>query len=86
MSHPINDRIKETISEGVEAVWMLPNRPDLREDCEEYIWDYYAEVNINADKIPTMVIEFLSKHCSNATSSKDIEHMSRQGLMGANYE
>ena len=86
MSHPINDRIKETISEGVEAVWMLPNRPDLREDWEEYIWDYYAETTINTDKIPSMVIEFLSKHCSNATSSKDLEHMARQGLTGFNYD
>ena len=77
MSHEANDMMADTIRDGVADIWMLPNRPDLEEDCIEFIWDrwdkeipYQDEVYINF-----LLIQFLSGHCQHAISSSDITHM-----------
>ena len=33
MSHEANDMMADTIRDGVADIWMLPNRPDLEDDC-----------------------------------------------------
>ena len=80
MSHEVNDMMADTIRDGVADIWMLPNRPDLEDDCVEYIYNYYidSEQGVSSGDIPTMVIEFLSKLCSDAISSQDIEYMEKK--------
>tara|TARA_R100001224_G_scaffold9139_1_gene4789 strand:- start:127 stop:402 length:276 start_codon:yes stop_codon:yes gene_type:complete len=67
---------------SVKDNWQLPNRPDLREDCVNYIWEHWTE-NDDADAVydydevyvTFLLIQFLSYHCREAVSSQDIEYM-----------
>ena len=55
MSHEANDMMADTIRDGVADIWMLPNRPDLEDDCVEYIYNYYidSEQGVSSGHIPT---------------------------------
>jgi len=67
---------------SVKDNWQLPNRPDLREDCVNYIWEHWTE-NDDAEAVyyydevyvTFLLIQFLSYHCREAVSSQDIEYM-----------
>ena len=39
MSNEAKENIQEFIRDEVSRQWQLPNRPDLEEDCIEFIWD-----------------------------------------------
>ena len=66
------------IQEEVDRQWQLPNRPDLKEDCVNYIWEKFeGDGDWSKDDIYVvyLLIQFLSYHCREAVSSQDIEYM-----------
>ena len=70
------------IQEEVDRQWQLPNRPDLREDCVNYVWEKWThnddiEAVYDYDEICVLglIIQFLSNHCREAVSSQDIDYM-----------
>ena len=65
------------IEEEVTKKWQLPNRPDLKEDCVNYIWERWHNEDMGKDDIYVvyLLIQFLSYHCREAVSSQDIEYM-----------
>ena len=76
------EELMSYIQEEVDRQWQLPNRPDLREDCVNYIWEKWTENDdieavYDYDEIYTLglIIQFLSNHCREAVSSQDIEYM-----------
>jgi len=81
MSHEVNDRIIDDIRDTVHELWQLDSRPDLEADCCEYVYERYEYLPIYK-----LVIEFLSKHCSDAMSTQDYEHMHHEALLNANSE
>ena len=72
MSNEINDEIMEQVRDRVSEVWQLPSRPDLEQDCIEYVYTEYLNYEWS---MTYLVIKFLSKHCSQAVSSQDLKHM-----------
>ena len=85
MSHEANDRIVDEVREYVDNVWTLKNRPDLEADCVDYVYEHNIEAEC-LKPISEIVIEFLSKHCSNAISSQDLEVMAREDRMKLDIE
>ena len=58
----------------VTKAWQLPDRPDLLEDCIAFVWKHWEEGGDSS----TLIIKFLSTHCSQAVSSQDLEFMAKQ--------
>jgi hypothetical protein len=72
MSNEINSTLMDNMRDNVHELWVMDGRPDLEDDCLQYCYD-------NIDRpVPITMIEFLSKHCYQALSSKDYEHMARE--------
>ncbi len=76
------EELMKYIGEVVEEKWQLPNRPDLREDCINYIWEHWTDegekesvYSFDYDYAVFLLIQFLSYHCREAVSSQDIEYM-----------
>ena len=76
------EELMEYIGEVVEEKWQLPNRPDLREDCINYIWEHWNDEGekenvsrFNYEQEVFLVKQMLSYHCREAVSSQDIEYM-----------
>ena len=76
------EELMNFIGQIVEDKWQLPNRPDLREDCVNYIWEKWTEhddieavYDYDEIYINFLLIQFLSYHCREAVSSQDIEYM-----------
>ena len=61
----------------VTKAWQLPSRPDLLEDCIEFVAVRH-ETTDGHDYITNLIIKFLSSHCSQAVSSQDLEHMAKE--------
>jgi len=69
MSNEINSTIMDNIRDNVNKLWVIEGRPDLEDDCLQYCYD-------NTDiHVPFAMIEFLSKHCGQAVSTKDYEYI-----------
>ena len=62
------------VTDLVTKAWQLPNRPDLLKDCIEYVLNHTKEVA----GVNELVLKFLSSHCTQAISSQDLEHMSKE--------
>ena len=77
MSNEANDKIIDEVRTYVGNVWVLPNRPDLEADCIEYVYENYIDSEALKPKAE-IVIEFLSKHCADAISTEDLQHMAMQ--------
>ena len=77
MSNEINDKIMEQVSDRVEELWQLSSRPDLKEDCIEYVYSEYLNYE---SAIHVLVIRFLSQHCGQALSSADYKQMAKESL------
>jgi len=73
MSNETNEELKDLIRDSVHELWKLPSRPDLEDDCCTYVLENYGEASIIH-----MLIEFLSNHCSQAVSSEDLKHISKE--------
>ena len=71
MSNNVNSNIMDSIRDNVHELWVLDSRPDLEDDCVQYCYE-----NIHTP-VPYAMIEFLSKHCSQAVSTQDLEHMEK---------
>tara|TARA_R100001015_G_C4626674_1_gene185790 strand:+ start:280 stop:555 length:276 start_codon:yes stop_codon:yes gene_type:complete len=76
------EELMSYIQEEVDKHWQLPSRPDLREDCVNYVWENWThnddiEAVYDYDEICVLglIIQFLSNHCREAVSSQDIEYM-----------
>ena len=67
MSNENNDVIMDNMRDNVHELWVLDSRPDLEADCLQYCYE-----NIHTP-VPIAMIEFLSKHCSQAMSTQDYE-------------
>ena len=69
MSNEINSTMMDNIRDNVNKLWVIEGRPDLEDDCLQYCYD-------NTDiPVPFAMIEFLSKHCGQAVSTKDYEYI-----------
>ena len=71
MSNETNSTIMDNMRDNVHELWVLDSRPYLEDDCLQYC---YENIHI---PVPVAMIEFLSKHCSQAVSSQDLEHMEK---------
>ena len=76
------EELMQYINEIVKEEWQLSSRPDLREDCVNYVWEKWThnddiEAVYDYDEICVLglIIQFLSNHCREAVSSQDIEYM-----------
>jgi hypothetical protein len=71
------EELMSYVQEEVDKHWQLPNRPDLKEDCVNYIWERWDTEDMTKDDIYVvyLFIQFLSYHCREAVSSQDIEYM-----------
>ncbi len=85
MSNEANDNIMDEVQTYVDNVWVLPNRPDLESDCIEYVYENYIDSECLRPKAE-IVIEFLSKHCADAVSSDDLQHMAMQDRLTLEHE
>ena len=69
MSNEINSTVMDNMRDNVHELWVIKNRPDLEDDCLQYCYD-------NIDRpVPITMIEFLSQHCGQAVSTKDLNFM-----------
>ena len=76
MSNEINDIIMDDCREKVSRMWVMDGRPDLENDCITYVYErVHPESGYPSKQMHELVIEFLSKHCSQAVSSLDLKHM-----------
>ena len=71
MSNENNEVIMDNMRDNVHELWVIEGRPDLEADCLQYCYE-----NIHTP-VPLAMIEFLSKHCSQAVSTQDLEHMAK---------
>jgi|TARA_B100001093_G_scaffold493433_1_gene535599 hypothetical protein len=85
MSNEANDKIIDEVRTYVGNVWVLPNRPDLEADCIEYVYENYIDSEALKPKAE-IVIEFLSKHCADAVSNEDLQHMAMQDRLRMDLE
>jgi len=77
MSHEVNDQIIERLRDEVDELWVLPNRPDLENDCLDFCFEN-SELPVHV-----AMIEFLSRLCSEAMSTQDYEQMHQEALLNA---
>ena len=63
------------IRERLNTLWQMPDRPDLLDDCCEYVYDEYYVQDNDADEIIDLLIKFLSRHATNGMSSQELEDM-----------
>jgi len=63
------------IRERLNKLWQIPDRPDLLDDCCEYVYDKYYVQDNNEDEIVDLLIKFLSHHATNGMSSQELEDM-----------
>ena len=82
MSCEVKERLQEFVSETVGEIWQLPTRPDLEADCVDYVWELWdKEVPYHDEQyVKYLVIQFLSYHCREAVSSKDIDIMAMEQM------
>jgi len=73
MSNESNNRISDIIGETVSEIWKIEGRPDLEADCCDYVFERFDE-----DTIKNLVIEFLSLHCQQALSNKDLKFIAKE--------
>ncbi len=71
MSNETNSTIMDNMRDNVHELWVIEGRPDLEDDCLQYC---YENIHI---PVPVAMIEFLSKHCSQALSSQDLNFMEK---------
>ena len=85
MSNRGTDNLIEHIIDRVDALWQLPNRDDLKNDCIKYvalIIERRLELSLNGYVklglgIKDLMISFLSMKCADAMSEADLESMAR---------
>ncbi len=71
MSNEINSTVMDNMRDNVHELWVIEGRPDLEYDCLQYCYE-------NIDRpVPITMIEFLSKHCSQAVSTQDLNFMEK---------
>ena len=71
MSNETNSIIMDNMRDNVHELWVIEGRPDLEDDCLQYCYE-------NIDRpVPITMIEFLSKHCSQAVSTQDLNFMEK---------
>tara|TARA_R100001463_G_scaffold131598_1_gene191734 strand:+ start:85 stop:417 length:333 start_codon:yes stop_codon:yes gene_type:complete len=63
------------IRERLNKLWQMPDRPDLLDDCCEYVYDKYYVQDNSEDEIIDLLIKFLSHHATNGMSSQELEDM-----------
>ena len=85
MSNEANDKIMDEVREYVTNVWVLSSRPDLEADCIDYTYENYLDTE-GLKPISEIVIEFLSKHCTNAISTQDLEVMAMEDRLRVEYQ
>ena len=69
MSNEIDSTVMDNMRDNVHELWVIVGRPDLEDDCLQYCYD-------NIDRpVPITMIEFLSQHCGQAVSTKDLNFM-----------
>jgi len=69
MSNEIDSTVMDNMRDNVHELWVIEGRPDLEDDCLQYCYD-------NIDRpVPITMIEFLSQHCGQAVSTKDLNFM-----------
>lgn len=61
------------IRERLNRLWQIPSRPDLFDDCCEFMYD-----NQSNDDDTTLLIKFLSCHASGGISSKELDDMANE--------
>jgi hypothetical protein len=64
----------EIVTDLVTKAWQLPSRPDLLEDCIEFVWEHWEEGGDSS----ALIIKFLSTHCGQAVSSADLDFMANE--------
>ena len=72
--------VLEYVSDTVGEMWQLDTRPDLEQDCVDFIVDEYVDEGVSKDDlyINFLIIKFLSNHCRDAVSSQDLDYMAQQ--------
>ena len=80
MSNEFREQVLEYVSDTVGEMWQLNTRPDLEQDCVDFIVDEYVDEGFSKDDlyINFLMIKFLSNHCRDAVSSQDLEYMAQQ--------
>ena len=84
MSHVEQDRLIEFIKEEVEENWEIKGRPDLFEDCTQYVIEIlnYNESLLYhffaADIIKDAMLSYFQSISYNATSNEDLNNMANQ--------
>ena len=78
MSNAETENLMEHIIDRVDALWQLPNRDDLKDDCIKYVHDNYGIGYVKLGLgIKDLMISFLSMKCADAMSEADLEDMAR---------
>ena len=79
MSNKENDNFNETIKELVEEYWTIKDRPDLFEDCVEYVLDEKMKgVSRESKSVSWLMLEYFQSIAHNAISNEDLNNMERQ--------
>ena len=75
MSNKENDNFNETIKELVEEYWTIKDRPDLFEDCVEYVLE---RIVYKTHSVSWLMLEYFQSIAHNAISNEDLNNMERQ--------
>ena len=79
MSNKENDNFNETIKELVEEYWTIKDRPDLFEDCVEYVLDEKMKgVSRESKSVSWLMLEYFQSIAHNAISNQDLNNMESQ--------
>ena len=84
MSLKENDSFKESVSEVVEEYWNIKDRPDLFEDCVEYVlesivYKTYPFENFKwTYSVSWLMLEYFQSIAHNAISNTDLNKMAAQ--------
>ena len=85
MSNKENDNFNETIKELVEEYWTIKDRPDLFEDCTNYVFTNLDQVGSQVkgdtylgDSICFLMLQYFQSISHNAISNQDLNNMENQ--------
>lgn len=84
MSSKENDSFRESVKELVEEYWTIKDRPDLFEDCVEYVLEriVFEMLPFKNFKwtysVSYLMLEYFQSIAHNAISNQDLNNMERQ--------
>ena len=85
MSSKENDSFRESVKELVEEYWTIKDRPDLFEDCVEYVLDRvdnkYGPCDENLQwpySVCWIMLQYFQSISHNAISNTDLNKMAAQ--------